>query len=61
MEQTTEDIVAHVREWSIERAENTNHENSQALYEEYKEWIELKDTEELEIVSLEHIEEYLKD
>ena len=61
MEQTTEDIVAHVREWSIDRQENTNHEYAQALYEEYKEWIELENTEELEIVSLEHIEEYLKD
>ena len=62
MEQTTEDIVAHVREWSMDKIDSDiPMENAKALHEEYKEWIELGDSEELEIVSLEHIEEYLAD
>ena len=36
-------------------------ENAKALHEEFEEWIEIDDVDELEIVSLEHIEEYLKD
>ncbi len=31
MELTTEDIVASVREWSMERMDNTNHENARAI------------------------------
>jgi hypothetical protein len=53
MMQTTEDIVAHVREWCIERANmSISEENSQAILAEFHEWIEF-DGDELEIVSLE--------
>jgi len=62
MEQTTEDIVAHVREWSMDKIDSDiPMENAKALHEEFEEWIEIDDSDELEIVSLEHIEEYLKD
>jgi hypothetical protein len=54
METTTEDIVAHVREWSLERAadRNLSEENARAILAEFYEWIE-PEGDELEIVSLE--------
>ena len=54
MATTTEDIVAHVREWSIDRAadKSVSRENARAILAEFYEWIE-PDSEELEIVSLE--------
>ena len=56
METTTEDIVAHVRDWAIEKIEllheSDRHRNARALLAEFEEWIE-PDGDELEIVSLE--------
>ena len=54
MPTTTEDIVAHVREWAIDRSENMNisKENAHAILAEFYEWIDPED-DELEIVSLE--------
>ena len=51
---TTEDVVAHVREWAIDKIEEAPLCGEKiALYEEFGEWIDLGDVEELEIVSLE--------
>ena len=51
---TTEDIIAHVREWAIDKIEDAELCGEKiALYEEFGEWIDLDDVEELEIVSLE--------
>ena len=51
---TTEDIIAHVREWAIDKIEEAPLCGEKiALYEEFGEWIDLDDVEELEIVSLE--------
>ena len=54
MTATTEDIVAHVREWSLERAadKKISIEDARAILEEFYEWIEPED-DELDIVSLE--------
>ena len=54
MTATTEDIVAHVREWSLDRAadKSVSRENARAILAEFYEWIE-PETDELEIVSLE--------
>ena len=49
----TDEVVAHVREWSIDRIDNTNHEYSQALYEEFEDWIELEDKDDVEYLALE--------
>ena len=51
---TTEDIVAYVREWSLDRAADMNlsKENARAILAEFYEWIE-PEGDELEIVSLE--------
>ena len=54
MNATTEDIVAHVRTWSLDRAADMsiNKEDARAILAEFYEWIEPED-DELEIVSLE--------
>ena len=54
MNATTEDIVAHVREWSLDRAadKSISKENARAILAEFYEWIEPED-EELEIMSIE--------
>jgi len=54
MEPTTEDIVAHVRSWSLDRAADmsVDKEDARAILAEFYEWIE-PEGDELEIVSLE--------
>ena len=54
MNATTEDIVAHVRAWSLDRAANMDvpKDDARAILAEFYEWIEPED-DELEIVSLE--------
>ena len=53
MNTTTEDIVAHVRNWSLERSadKSVSREDARAILAEFYEWIEPKD-DEIEIVSL---------
>ena len=51
---TTDEVVAHVREWSIDQIENAELVGDKiALYSEFEEWIDLDDIDELEIMSLE--------
>ena len=51
---STDDIVAHIREWSINKVESAESiGNKDAIYKEFEEWIELDDVDELEIVCLE--------
>ena len=51
---TTEDIVAHVREWAIDKIEDAELCGDKiALYAEFGDWIDLEEVEELEIVSME--------
>ena len=54
MNATTEDIVSHIREWSIERVadKSVSREDARAVLEEFYEWIEPED-KEMEILSLE--------
>jgi len=50
---TTDKVVDHVREWSIDKIENAELVGDKiALYAEFEDWIELDDIEEIEIVSL---------
>ena len=52
--QTTDDIVAHNREWAIDRVESAELVGEKiALYAEFEEWIELEEEGELEIFSIE--------
>lgn len=61
MTATTEDIVAHVRDWAIDKIELLHdadrHRNARALLAEFEEWIE-PEGDELEIVSLEPEEDW---
>ena len=51
---STDDIVAHIREWSIDKVESAESiGNKDAIYKEFEEWIELEEENELEIISLE--------
>ena len=54
----TEDIVAHVRGWSLDRAADMTVDKSdaRAILAEFYEWIE-PESSELEIVSLDEISE----
>jgi len=57
---TTEDLVAHIRDWSVDKIEEVESIGDKAaIYAEFEEWIELDsdDEEEIEIVSLESEEE----
>ncbi len=50
---TTDKVVDHVREWSIDKIEEAELVGDKiALYAEFEDWIELDDIEEIEIVSL---------
>jgi len=58
----TEDIVAHVRGWALDKIESYDSEdisqiyNQLAIVDEFDEWLQPK-TDELEIVSLDEISE----
>ena len=58
----TEDIVAHVRSWALDKIESYDSEdisqiyNQLAIVDEFDEWLQPK-TDELEIVSLDEISE----
>ena len=50
----TEDIVAHIREWSIDKIDDATMVGDKiALYAEFEEWIEIEEEGDLEIVSME--------
>jgi hypothetical protein len=53
MNTTTEDIVSHVRDWSLERVadKSISKEDARSILAEFYEWIEPED-DELEIISL---------
>tara|TARA_R110002126_G_scaffold139353_1_gene284082 strand:- start:238 stop:411 length:174 start_codon:yes stop_codon:yes gene_type:complete len=53
MNTTTEDIVSHVRDWSLERVadKSISKEDARAVLAEFYEWID-PEGDELEIVSL---------
>ena len=51
---TTDEIVAHAREWAIDRVESAELVGDKiALYAEFEDWIELDDVDHIEIISIE--------
>jgi hypothetical protein len=54
MNTTTEEIVGHLREWSLERAadKSVSRDDARAIIEEFYEWIDPED-DEIEIYSFE--------
>ena len=60
-EMTTDDMVAHIREWSIGKVESVESIGAKdAIYKEFEEWIEVNpDDEDMELLLLEPITEVL--
>ena len=62
MKLETEEIVAHVREWAIDKIDSYSEKGIEHIYDqmavidEFYEWINISD-DELEIVSLDEISE----
>ncbi len=57
---TTEDVLAHVRDWAIEKLESAELVGDKiALYAEFEDWIELEDSdgEDLEIISFDVLDD----
>ena len=57
---TTEDVLAHVRDWAIDKLESAELVGDKiALYAEFEDWIELEDRdgEDLEIISFDVIDD----
>jgi hypothetical protein len=54
MNTTTEEIVGHLREWSLERAadKSVSRDDARSILEEFYEWIDPED-DEIEIYSFE--------
>ena len=51
---TTDEIVAHAREWAIDKVESAELVGDKiALYAEFEDWIELDDVDNIEIISIE--------
>ena len=59
----TEEIVAHVRDWAMERVDDLNRKgvggiyDQMALIDEFHEWLDIDNKDELEIVTLDEINE----
>ena len=50
---TTDEVVAHVREWSVDKIEEAKLVGDKmAIYAEFEEWIEIEDEGDVEIISL---------
>ena len=58
---TTEDVLAHNRDWAIDRLESTELVGDKiALYAEFEDWIELEERdsdEDIEIISLDILDD----
>ena len=51
---TTDEIVAHNREWAIDKVESAKLVGDKiALYAEFEDWIEIDDVDNIEIISIE--------
>ena len=59
----TEEIVAHVRDWAMERVDELNDKGIRGIYDqlavidEFHEWLDIDKKDELEIVTLDEINE----
>ena len=55
---TTDEIVAHAREWAIDKIDEVELVGDKmALYAEFEDWIELDDVENLDIISIDKRDE----
>ena len=55
---TTDEIVAHARDWAIDKIDTSELVGDKmALYAEFEDWIELDDVENLDILSIDRSED----
>ena len=60
---TTDKVVAHAREWAIDKVEEVESIGAKdAIYKEFEEWIEIDDNDEdMELLVLEPIDDVIKE
>ena len=57
--ETEIEAVAQIREWALERLESADSIGAKAaIYEEFEDWIELEDKDEIEYICLEDLGEF---
>ena len=63
MEMTTDEMAAYLREWAIDKVEESESIGAKdAIYKEFEEWIEIDDNDEdMELLVLEPIDDIIKD
>ena len=59
----TEDIVSHVRDWSIDKIEEVESIGAKdAIYKEFEEWIEIDENgDDIDLLVLEPLENVIKE
>ena len=60
---TTDEIIAHTREWAINKVDEVESIGAKdAIYKEFEEWIEIDDNDEdMELLVLEPIDDVIKE
>ena len=59
----TEEIVAHVKDWAVERVDSLSKEGIRGVYDqlalidEFHEWLDINEQDTLEVVTLDEIKE----
>ena len=63
MEMTTDEMCAYLREWAIDKVEESESIGAKdAIYKEFEEWIEIDDDDEdMELLVLEPLEDIIKE
>ena len=63
MEMTTDEMCAYLREWAIDKVEESESIGAKdAIYKEFEEWIEIDDNDEdMELLVLEPIDDIIKE
>ena len=63
MEMTTDEMAAYLREWAIDKVEESESIGAKdAIYKEFEEWIEIDDNDEdMELLVLEPIDDIIKE
>ena len=63
MEMTTDEMAAYLREWAIDKVEESESIGAKdAIYKEFEEWIEIDDNDEdMELLVLEPIDDVIKE
>ena len=63
MEMTTDEMATYLREWAIDKVEESESIGAKdAIYKEFEEWIEIDDNDEdMELLVLEPIDDIIKE